>query len=400
MPLVTASQFPGLFANPNWSGLARGIENALKDSRDAKIQSQKEETLNLGLQFKAIKDLKTLPEKRKHLAVLGQDLFKKGVDISTIENMLTLDIDQLDTALTKRWLDAVAVSDQAGKMLTAGVEGLTNPANFQRGSTRYAKDTKGKLFVLSDTFDPNNAETWGNITPVRAGDKPEGLLTLVGGTGETPEEKTSRKGKETELVEGIRTEQAEQRTLNELDARIEKEPVLAEKKKLGEQRAELIGESFDRAANLRAGIPRLERAIEIVTEDPSITGPIIRYFPSFSRAAVELDHIQRQLGLDVIAMGKFGPLSEGELRLALEVGLPDGLQGQALIDHLKDKKAATEALAYELENYAIFLQEGGTRAEWIQSQRGTDTPKYQEGQTATGPNGEKLIYRGGQWLPL
>ena len=34
------------------------------------------------------------------------------------------------------------------------------------------------------------------------------------------------------------------------------------------------------------------------------------------------------------------------------------------------------------------------------STKPANAPKYQEGQTATGPNGAKMVFKGGKWQPL
>ena len=67
----------------------------------------------------------------------------------------------------------------------------------------------------------------------------------------------------------------------------------------------------------------------------------------------------------MIAGTTFGALSEAELRLAMNQGLPTGLEGPKLKEWIIGKKAADAKLANYLERQAVFLEGGGSRGDWL-----------------------------------
>jgi len=99
------------------------------------------------------------------------------------------------------------------------------------------------------------------------------------------------------------------------------------------------------------------------------TGAIEGRLPSFRSASVELDNLRNQLGLSVIQSATFGPLSEKELRFALDTALPDKLEGPELKKWVKRKIKAQESLLQYLKETAAYLSTpGNTRASWIMYQ--------------------------------
>jgi hypothetical protein len=61
------------------------------------------------------------------------------------------------------------------------------------------------------------------------------------------------------------------------------------------------------------------------------------------------------LGLDVVGSTTFGALSEGELNLALDIGLPTNMERKDLLNWVRKKKAAQEKLANYFTEQAQFL---------------------------------------------
>lgn len=117
---------------------------------------------------------------------------------------------------------------------------------------------------------------------------------------------------------------------------------------------------------INSNIAKYDEAIQLL-EDGAQTGAVVSSLPSVQAASVQLDNVQRQLGLNVIEQVTFGALSEGELQLALETALPTNLPRKELIQWLVSKKSAQEKLAKELEGAAIFLgTPGNTVAEYMQ----------------------------------
>lgn len=185
--------------------------------------------------------------------------------------------------------------------------------------------------------------------------------------------------------------------------------IIKERTKFAELTASSRGKAIDKGFELIKGIDKnvrnMDRAI-LALEQGADTGAIERFFPSIKEASVKLENIQSELALDVVGSVTFGALSQGELDLARSVALPTGLNAPALLEHLQDRKVAQAKLRSYYVEQIDFLDQGGSIAGFIRSKEreldtggGGDTGGVQEGQTATGPNGEKVVFSGGQWVP-
>jgi hypothetical protein len=137
----------------------------------------------------------------------------------------------------------------------------------------------------------------------------------------------------------------------------------------GSQAVKISGEMFDRLANTKTSIANYDAAIKAL-DDGAQTGAIMSRLPSFRAASVELDNIQKRLGLDVIGNTTFGALSQGELDLALSVAIPKDLTEDALRQWLTDKRDAQQKLSGYLESAAIYLgTPGNTPSSWLEAQK-------------------------------
>lgn len=131
--------------------------------------------------------------------------------------------------------------------------------------------------------------------------------------------------------------------------------------------------AFERIAKVKTSIINIDKAIDALDRGAD-TGPIISKLPSIRAASVELDNIQKAMGLDVIGNVTFGALSKGELDLALSKAVPTGLRPQALRRWLVDKKAAQEKLAAYVEDAAVYLgTPGNTIPGWLEAQEALST---------------------------
>lgn len=143
----------------------------------------------------------------------------------------------------------------------------------------------------------------------------------------------------------------------------------------GERTAGSIGpregqKAFESLGKVYKNIGNLDDAIAAIDKGAN-TGVIASKFPSLFAGAIELDNIQRRLGLDVVGSVTFGALSEGELQLALETALPTNLDQPQLKQWLVEKKAAQGKLADYLSEQAAFLSKpGNTLDEWINQNQG------------------------------
>jgi hypothetical protein len=145
----------------------------------------------------------------------------------------------------------------------------------------------------------------------------------------------------------------------------------------GARKAGEIGQTeaqkaFENVGKIRKNISNLDSAIAALDAGAN-TGVIASKFPNWKASTIELQNIQRQLGLDIIGSVTFGALSEGELSLALETALPLNMNEAELKDWLIRKKTAQTKLADYITDQARFLSvPGRTLGDWLQraEQRG------------------------------
>lgn len=137
----------------------------------------------------------------------------------------------------------------------------------------------------------------------------------------------------------------------------------------GKQGVEMSGQLFEQIAPVKKSISNMDDAIAALDAGAE-TGPIISKLPSMRSSSVELDNIQKRMGLDVVGQTTFGALSKGELDTALSTALPTDLRPKELREWIVKKKAAQQKLAAYLEDAAIYLgMPGNTVSGWMQEQR-------------------------------
>lgn len=118
-------------------------------------------------------------------------------------------------------------------------------------------------------------------------------------------------------------------------------------------------DSFKRVGKIRSNISNLKEGIRLVNEEGAETGPIAKRLPSFRAGTVKLQQVRNQLGLDVVGSVTFGALSEGELKVAFDTALPDGLNEKEIVKWMEERVNAQEKVANNLEEAAIFLSKPG-----------------------------------------
>ena len=135
-----------------------------------------------------------------------------------------------------------------------------------------------------------------------------------------------------------------------------------------------IGKSRKNLSNLREakrlltpkGVTYINSLGVEVTGDGAKTGAIEGRLPNWKASTIALQNIQNNLGLDVIGSVTFGALSQGELELALETGLPTGMNEPELIDWIERKIVAQNKLNDYYNRQATFLSDGDkTIGDWL-----------------------------------
>jgi hypothetical protein len=138
----------------------------------------------------------------------------------------------------------------------------------------------------------------------------------------------------------------------------------AQEMESGKGAAKAATAAFAEVDRIRGASRLHDQAISAI-DSGSQSGALNELFPSVFAPTVNLEYIRDQLGLAVIAGTTFGALSEAELRLAMNQGLPTGLEGPKLKEWIIGKKAADAKLANYLERQAVFLESGGSRGDWL-----------------------------------
>lgn len=117
---------------------------------------------------------------------------------------------------------------------------------------------------------------------------------------------------------------------------------------------------FSRATSLDSMLYRLSEAYQAL-ERGGKSGVFQQYIPAFSESTAALQNAATSLGIDIINSATFGALSEKELKLALQTGLPMSLGETELKDYIKRKVAAQAKLRDELLRQARTLTSGTMR---------------------------------------
>ena len=137
----------------------------------------------------------------------------------------------------------------------------------------------------------------------------------------------------------------------------------------GTQAVKASGEAFKSLGTINVNIANIDDAIAAIDKGAE-TGAIYSMLPSVRVASVELDNVQKRMGLDIIGSVTFGALSQGELDLALNTALPTKLSPPDLRKWLSKKKAAQQKLSTYLSDAAIYLgKPGNTIAGWAEMKK-------------------------------
>ena len=99
-----------------------------------------------------------------------------------------------------------------------------------------------------------------------------------------------------------------------------------------------------------------KQAWTLLDQDKANTGTIESMLPTIKDASIELQTLGNELGFQIIAGGKFGQLTEEELKLALTTGLPKNMSEEGLKQWLVDKMDANNKLKAEYNKFLTWSQ--------------------------------------------
>lgn len=147
----------------------------------------------------------------------------------------------------------------------------------------------------------------------------------------------------------------------------------AEVKKFGEMqgssRAKAIDKGFESITTIRSTVSNLKRGLEALDEGATSGAIANRLSPVVRASTVKLRDVQNALALDVLNAATFGALSEKELEMAQQQGLPTDLPPNELRAHINQKIAAQEKLMEYFQDQIDFLDNGGTVAGFVRKMR-------------------------------
>lgn len=257
---------------------------------------------------------------------------------------------------------AIGAAQQTGYLKAPeGISAADSKAQF--GGQEIVKDSVGNLFFATSVRNPLTKEVEPSLVPVSGGNiKPEGALSMVNGAGLTALENVNQKRDESAAS-------AEGKLTTEIELGGEAAEIKEFGKLRGASRAAAIDSGVDRVNKIDTNLANLDRAIDAIDRGANTGAIESRFFPSVKAATVELDQIQRELGLDVLNAATFGALSKSEMDMALETALPTGLNPPELRQWLIKKKTSQEKLKNYLYEQIDFLDQGGTVASFIRMKR-------------------------------
>lgn len=222
-------------------------------------------------------------------------------------------------------------------------------ATYGKSIAGWGKDSNGKPvpLILNDRGSLEIPSMPGGITeymePLRLTDF-GGYYQGIGGRSGQP--------LTPEMPKGLPPEKQPQNILNAAEA---------------EDTADVISSSREKLNIITNMNSNYDEAIRL-SQGGANTGPIDRLLPTFKAQTAALDHLQKEMGLDIIGAVTFGALSQSEMDIAMQTALPTNLNGPQLVQWLQRKKTANQKLSKYLQKQIAFLRGGGTIEKWIAKQ--------------------------------
>ena len=138
----------------------------------------------------------------------------------------------------------------------------------------------------------------------------------------------------------------------------------SQQRALGGLSSDIVATSYKDMLKVRNNISTLEDAKRAL-ESGAQTGFFAQFLPNISRSAAELANVRGRLGLDVVGSVTFGALSQGELDLALDIGLPKSMDEDYLKGWVQERIDAKKKLLINLQEAASFLSRGNSIGDWM-----------------------------------
>jgi len=138
----------------------------------------------------------------------------------------------------------------------------------------------------------------------------------------------------------------------------------SQQRALGSLSSDIVAQSYKEMMTVQKNISTLQDAKRAL-ESGAQTGFFAQFVPDISRSAVELQNVKNRLGLDVVSSVTFGALSESELKMALDTGLPESMDEEYLKGWVQERIDAKKKLLANLSEAASFLARGNSIGDWM-----------------------------------
>jgi hypothetical protein len=128
----------------------------------------------------------------------------------------------------------------------------------------------------------------------------------------------------------------------------------------GAAKVKFIEELNSKRGNIESTISNYQLALDALSQGAK-TGRVVGMLPNITATAQMIETARQRLGLDVIGSVTFGALSEGELKLALDTGLPSAnLSNEELTKWVTDRMAAQQKVLQALNETALYFSDPDT----------------------------------------
>jgi len=152
----------------------------------------------------------------------------------------------------------------------------------------------------------------------------------------------------------------------------------------GEQRTKDLAEIRTSIAGVRKG-QNIYGKIADAVDKGAASGPFEKLFPTWKTATLELENLQKQLGINLIQNTTFGALSESELAFALDTAMPP-FRGPALKEWALEKQRTQKLLIAYLYDMSQFIRSGDGTALDFETQRYFEQEKNNPSNTNQAPD--------------
>jgi hypothetical protein len=151
---------------------------------------------------------------------------------------------------------------------------------------------------------------------------------------------------------------------------LEQQAALAKARSAADAMQARTTSAIDQANSIKDRVILYDEALRQIEEEGATPGFLDRWTPSIFRSSADkvFTQIASQLGLQVIAGTTFGALSERELALAMETGMPSFNTVEEYTDYLIRKRDAEQKLMREFVFYANYIRTEGYEMSAIEAQ--------------------------------